>query len=60
MYGEGEEQAFKRLYDEIRKLKTCLYDLRPTDPHYDKKRIEETKGGLLAHSYRWVLDNETF
>jgi hypothetical protein len=29
-------------------------------PCNDKKRIEDTKGGLLADSYRWVLDNTTF
>jgi hypothetical protein len=31
-----------------------------TDPRNDKKRIEETKGGLLADSYCWVLDNNDF
>jgi hypothetical protein len=60
MYGEGEEEAFRRLYDEIRKLKDCLRDLRSSDPRDDKKRIEVTKGGLLVDSYRWVLDNTTF
>ena len=38
----------------------CLEDLRTTDPRDDKKRIKETKGGLLADSYRWVLDNADF
>jgi hypothetical protein len=38
----------------------CLADLRLTDPCDDKKRIEETKGGLLKDSYRWVLDNPDF
>jgi hypothetical protein len=60
VYGEGAEEAFRRLHDEVRKLEACLCDLRPTDPHNDKKRIEETKGGLLADSYRWILDNATF
>jgi hypothetical protein len=60
VYGEGEEAAFMRLHHEIRKLKECLRDLRATDPRNDKKRIEETKGGLLADSYRWVLDNTAF
>jgi hypothetical protein len=67
VYGEGTEQAFRRLYDKIReqedsfrKRQECLHDLRATDPRNDKKRIEETKGGLLADSYRWVLDNTTF
>ncbi|KAF2626169.1 hypothetical protein BU25DRAFT_422742 [Macroventuria anomochaeta] len=60
VYSEGAKEAFRRLHDEIRKLEACLRDLRPTDPRNDKKRIEETKGGLLADSYRWVLDNATF
>jgi hypothetical protein len=38
----------------------CLADLRTTDPRNDKKRIEETKGGLLADLYRWVLHNDDF
>ncbi|KAL2192750.1 NACHT domain-containing protein [Corynascus similis CBS 632.67] len=37
-----------------------LRDLFTTDPRHDKTRIEETKGGLLADSYRWVLDNTEF
>jgi hypothetical protein len=40
--------------------KECIQALFHTDPHLDKKRIEETKGGLLADSYSWVLDNTTF
>jgi hypothetical protein len=60
VYGEGAEQAFGRLYDKIRKQEECLRDLCATDPCNDKKRIEDTKGGLLADSYRWVLDNTTF
>ena len=39
---------------------TCLQDLRTTDPRDDKKRIEETKGGLLEDSYRWILGNADF
>lgn len=31
-----------------------------TDPAYDKKRIEEEKGGLLQGSYRWILNNDDF
>jgi hypothetical protein len=60
VYGEGEKEAFRRFHYEIRKLKDCLRDLRSGDPRDDKKRIEDTKGGLLADSYRWVLDNTTF
>ncbi|KAF1833888.1 hypothetical protein BDW02DRAFT_589290 [Decorospora gaudefroyi] len=57
---EGAASAFKRLKDEIDKLEICVRDMRHTDPRYDKQRIEHTKGGLLADSYRWVLDNTTF
>ncbi|KAK4075003.1 uncharacterized protein Triagg1_4667 [Trichoderma aggressivum f. europaeum] len=35
----------------------CLRDLRLSDPSDDKKRIEQTKGGLLQESYTWVLSN---
>ena len=59
-YGEGSASAFKRLEEEIDKLDKCLRDLRITDPHNDKKRIEDTKGGLLEDSYRWILDNADF
>ncbi|KAG4437290.1 hypothetical protein IFR05_007228 [Cadophora sp. M221] len=39
---------------------TCLKDLRITDPRDDKRRIEETKGGLLSDSYHWILENSEF
>ncbi|CZR63606.1 related to vegetatible incompatibility protein HET-E-1 [Phialocephala subalpina] len=38
----------------------CLRDLRLTDPRDDKKRIEDTKGGLLEGSYCWILENPDF
>ncbi|PVH90664.1 hypothetical protein DM02DRAFT_547357, partial [Periconia macrospinosa] len=38
----------------------CIRDLRLTDPQDDKKRIEDTKGGLLKDSYRWILYNSSF
>jgi hypothetical protein len=67
VYGEGTEEAFRRLHDKIReqeecrrKREECLRELCATDPRSDKKRIEETKGGLLVDSYRWVFDNITF
>jgi hypothetical protein len=60
VYGEGEAGAFKRLMDEIYKMERCIQDMHNTDPRNDKKRIEDTKGRLLADSYRWVLDNTTF
>ncbi|KAF6805912.1 vegetative incompatibility protein het-e-1, partial [Colletotrichum plurivorum] len=37
-----------------------LADLRVTDPRDDKKRIQQTKGGLLKDSYVWVLQNPDF
>jgi hypothetical protein len=60
VYEEGTEEAFRRLRDEIRKREECLRDLRPSNPRDDKKRIEDTKGGLLKGSYRWVLKNSSF
>lgn len=38
----------------------CVKALQTTDPWFDKKRIEETKGGLLKDSYLWILDNADF
>ncbi|KAF2026430.1 HET-domain-containing protein [Setomelanomma holmii] len=60
VYGEGAAGAFRRLMEEIDSAKRCIQDLHSTDPRDDKKRIEETKGGLLADVYRWILDNTTF
>jgi hypothetical protein len=59
-YTEGSASAFNRLDEEIYKLNNCLRDLRPSNPRDDKTRIEGTKGGLLADSYRWVLDDHAF
>ncbi|KAI4264906.1 MAG: hypothetical protein L6R42_000020 [Xanthoria sp. 1 TBL-2021] len=59
-YSEGAASAFRRLMDEIHAQERCVQDVRHTDPRDDKRRIEDTKGGLLADSYRWVLDNTTF
>ncbi|OTA02490.1 hypothetical protein A9Z42_0028690 [Trichoderma parareesei] len=38
----------------------CIKDLRLTDPLDDKRRIEQTKGGLLQESYRWILENPEY
>jgi WD40 repeat protein len=59
-YSEGAASAFSRLMDEIRVQEICIQDVRQTDPRDDKSRIEEMKGGLLADSYLWILDNVTF
>ncbi|KAH8651716.1 hypothetical protein BGZ61DRAFT_229661 [Ilyonectria robusta] len=40
--------------------KQCLKDLRESDPRDDKTRIQDTKGGLLRDSYRWILDHDDF
>ncbi|RYP00916.1 hypothetical protein DL765_010892 [Monosporascus sp. GIB2] len=60
LYGEGEDRAFERLLEEISKHDRHLAKLCSTDPHLDKKRIEEAKGGLLTDAYRWVLDSPDF
>jgi hypothetical protein len=59
-YGEGAASAFKRLQEVINKREKCTQDLRLTDPRDDKKRIEDTKGGLLEGSYRWILEKSDF
>lgn len=38
----------------------CMADLCSIDPRHDKSRIEETKGGLLKDSYRWILEHPDF
>ncbi|KAF2785738.1 hypothetical protein K505DRAFT_368848 [Melanomma pulvis-pyrius CBS 109.77] len=50
--GEGAGGAFKQLIDEVDKLNRCLHDLRVTNLYNNKKRIEDTKGGLLEDLYR--------
>lgn len=59
-YGEGTASAFQRLREELDKVDRCIHDVRLTDPRDDKKRIVDTKGGLLEGSYRWVLDHSRF
>jgi hypothetical protein len=39
---------------------SCIQDLRITDPREDKRRIEDTKGGLLRDSYQWILEHPNF
>ncbi|KAL1796785.1 hypothetical protein ACET3X_005325 [Alternaria dauci] len=58
--GESQAEAMKRVRDEVEKQNHCVRDLRLSNPRDDKKRIEETKGGLLTDAYRWVLENHTF
>jgi hypothetical protein len=60
IYGEGTASALARLLDEFHRMQKCIQDLRLTDPRDDKKRIEDTKGGLLEDSYYWILQNSDF
>jgi hypothetical protein len=60
IYGEGTASALTRLKDEFDKMQKCIQELHLTDPHDDKKRIEDTKGSLLEDSYRWILENSYF
>ncbi|KAK1242929.1 hypothetical protein MKX08_005741, partial [Trichoderma sp. CBMAI-0020] len=50
------EQRRKRTREEDE----CLRDMHVTDPSLDKKRIEDTNGGLLKDSYIWILSNADF
>ncbi|KAF2195100.1 hypothetical protein K469DRAFT_615361 [Zopfia rhizophila CBS 207.26] len=59
-YGEGAVSALARLLDEFHKVQKCVRDLHLTNPRDDKKRIEDTKGGLLEGSYHWILENSDF
>jgi NACHT domain len=40
--------------------KSCLVDVLLANPSIEKTRIEQTKGGLLIDSFRWILDNSEF
>ncbi|KAK7571598.1 hypothetical protein V3481_018809 [Fusarium oxysporum f. sp. vasinfectum] len=51
-------QQEKRYQDA--KYEKCMQDLHVTDPREDKKRTQDTKGGLLRDSYRWILDHAKF
>jgi hypothetical protein len=59
-YSEGTGRAFGMLMDEINKLSRCIQVVRLTDPRDDKRRIEETKGGLLEGPYRWAVEHPNF
>jgi hypothetical protein len=58
--GIGYEQAYRRLLDEIDKMDMCLRDMYVTNPRDDKKRIEDTKGGLLTDASRWVFETPEY
>ncbi|KAE9986992.1 hypothetical protein EG328_004124 [Venturia inaequalis] len=59
-YSEGATQAYTRLREMIDRREKCMQYLCVSDPRDDKKRIEETKGGLLKDSYCWILENSDF
>ncbi|EXK78038.1 hypothetical protein FOQG_17268 [Fusarium oxysporum f. sp. raphani 54005] len=42
------------------KYEKCMQDLHVTDPREDKRRTQDTKGGLLRDSYCWILDHADF
>jgi hypothetical protein len=60
LYSEGTVRALARLKEEFDKIQKCIQDLHLSDPRDNKKRIEDTKGGLLEDSYRWILGNSEF
>jgi hypothetical protein len=59
-YDEDAGKASERVREVIEKRKRCIQDLCLTDPRDDKKRIEDTQGGLLRDSYYWILNNSDF
>ncbi|KAK2771386.1 hypothetical protein CKAH01_14308 [Colletotrichum kahawae] len=48
------------VYDQSDQDLRFLADLQVTNPRHDKKRIQETKGGLLRDSYCWILNHNDF
>lgn len=51
---QHEAQKHEKMHQD-EKDQQCLKDLRVSDPRDDKKRIEESKGGLIRDSYSWIL-----
>ncbi|KAL7788140.1 hypothetical protein V8C43DRAFT_288371 [Trichoderma afarasin] len=45
---------------QLQENKACLDALFITNPIHDKKRIEDTKGGLLLDAYIWIIRNAAF
>lgn len=54
----GNETANRR--ERTKEENKCLRDMHVTDPSLDKKRIEDTNGGLLKDLYIWILSNADF
>lgn len=55
-----EQQAQKKAADELKKRNRLKKDLFASDSADDKKRIEETEGGLLDEAYAWILQSTEF
>ncbi|RYP24005.1 hypothetical protein DL767_008679 [Monosporascus sp. MG133] len=55
-----EMRQEKKNEKQEKKNKECLADLHRTDPRDNKKRIKQTKGGLLKDSSNWILKHEDF
>ncbi|KAH0499720.1 hypothetical protein TgHK011_006895 [Trichoderma gracile] len=51
-----DEQEYRKTEED----KKCLRDLYITDPQMDKRRIENTKGGLVQDSWRWILHHSEY
>ncbi|KAG9231305.1 NACHT domain-containing protein [Amylocarpus encephaloides] len=60
LHSISNKPTYKISYDQSGKDQSCLRDLRTTDPREDKKRIEDTKGGLLRDSYQWIFEHADF
>ncbi|KKF92354.1 Vegetative incompatibility protein HET-E-1 [Ceratocystis platani] len=61
IYAEIQSQAkHQTKTQEDDKDQQCLRDLFVTNPHKDKKNIEDKKGGLLKDSYKWILEHKDF
>jgi hypothetical protein len=57
---EDELKVLEELRKTTEARQKYMSDLCITDPHEDKKRIEQDKDGLLRDSYRWILENPEF
>ncbi|KAL6852568.1 hypothetical protein ACO1O0_007114 [Amphichorda felina] len=54
---QTKQQAKKHQNDKDEECKRYIFE---TDPSDDRRRIQETKGGLLRDSYRWILNHDDF
>lgn len=54
------ELKANKVSSQLQENKACLDALFITNPKHDKKRIEETKGGLLLDAYIWIIRNAAF